>query len=228
MLARLEGAGIGAAASASDDDMSAAWYLIPVGVVGLVAVGGLSGFLMKRRGAQHPNPQGGELDDHALIANARRGDIGAFEELVRRYQESAFRTAYLVLRDAADAEDAVQEGLVNAYNAIGKGRFREGSAFRPWLLKIVVNQSLNMPKSRKRRTAVAERAATESVPPEYAIDETLIDRERARLVYRHSTPSRSKSASLRTFATFSPCRSASWPSTSASRPAPSSPACTAH
>ena len=86
-------------------------------------------------------------------------------------------------RDAADAEDAVQEGLVNAYNAIGKGRFREGSAFRPWLLKIVVNQSLNI-KSRKRRIAVAERAATESVPPEYAIDETLIDRERARLVYQ--------------------------------------------
>jgi RNA polymerase sigma-70 factor, ECF subfamily len=73
---------------------------------------------------------------------------------------------------------------VNAHNAIGRGRFREGSAFRPWLLKIVVNQSLNMLKSRKRRTVVAERAATESAPHEYAIDETLIDRERARLIYK--------------------------------------------
>jgi RNA polymerase sigma-70 factor (ECF subfamily) len=92
----------------------------------------------------------------------------------------AFRTAYLVLHDAADAEDAVQDSLVKAYNAIR--RFHEGASFRPWLLKIVVNQSLTMVKSRKRRSTVAERAAVEAGPPVYAIDETLMDRERARLV----------------------------------------------
>jgi Sigma-70 region 2/Kelch motif len=53
-----------------------------------------------------------------LIANARRGDSGAFEELVRRHQDVAFRTAFLILRDAAEADDAAQEAIVKAYRAI--------------------------------------------------------------------------------------------------------------
>jgi DNA-directed RNA polymerase specialized sigma24 family protein len=54
----------------------------------------------------------GNLDEQGLIANARRGDAGPFEELVRRCQDIAFRTAFLVLRDAAEAEDAAQEAIV--------------------------------------------------------------------------------------------------------------------
>jgi RNA polymerase sigma-70 factor (ECF subfamily) len=101
---------------------------------------------------------------------------------VRRHQESAFRAAYLVVRDPDEAEDAAQEALISAYKAIG--RFREGSAFRPWLLKIVVNHSLNTLKRRKRRAATAQRAAVESGPPLFEIEEELIDRERAHLVWR--------------------------------------------
>ena len=98
-----------------------------------------------------------------------------------RYQEGAFRAAFLVLRDAAEAEDAAQEALMKAYRALG--RFTSGSAFRPWLLKIVINQALTMTKSRQRRTAMAERmAATEYIAP-YTIDETVMDAERARLVW---------------------------------------------
>lgn len=59
----------------------------------------------------------GNLDEQGLIANARRGDAGAFEELVRRHQDVAFRTAFLILRDAAEAEDASQEAIVKAYRA---------------------------------------------------------------------------------------------------------------
>lgn len=121
------------------------------------------------------------MEDQALIGNARRGDVGAFEELVRRHQETAFRTAYLVLRDAAEAEDAAQEAMLKAYRAIN--RFREGSAFRPWLLKIVSNQALTMARSRRRRGAAAERLAAE--PPAFAdVDDTVIDRERARIIWR--------------------------------------------
>jgi len=100
---------------------------------------------------------------------------------VRRYQETAFRTAFLVLRDSAEAEDAAQEAFVKAYRAIG--RFREGP-LRPWLLKIVVNESLNRAKSRKRREAMAERAAGD--PPAmqgWSIDEAVISRERAQQVH---------------------------------------------
>src|SRR3990172_436067 len=118
------------------------------------------------------------LEDEALIVRAKEGDAGAFAELVERYQEPAFRAAYLVLHDASDAEDATQEAMLKAYRALT--RFRTGSAFRPWLLKIVMNQALTMVKSRRRRTAVAERAMAAAGRSAYTIDDTLIDRERAR------------------------------------------------
>lgn len=122
------------------------------------------------------------MDDQQLAASARLGDIGAFEELVRRHQDVAFRTAYLILRDPSDAEDAAQEAIVKAYRAIG--RFHEGSAFRPWLLKIVSNQALTAARSRKRRGAATERAAAQGPLPCPDIDETVIDRERAQLIWR--------------------------------------------
>ncbi len=125
--------------------------------------------------------KGGPLDDETLVRAARAGDAAAFEELVLRYQDVAFRTAYLVLRDAGEAEDAVQEAFVNCYRALG--RFREGAAFRPWLLRIVANRSLNQAKSRKRRAAVAERLTHQGAPGFYSIDETLLDRERARIIW---------------------------------------------
>ena len=100
---------------------------------------------------------------------------------MRRYQEGAFRAAFLVLRDAGEAEDAAQEGLVKAYRAIE--RFKPGAAFRPWLLRIVINQALTMAKSRRRRTAMAEKLATTGEPTSYSIDESVMDRERAALVW---------------------------------------------
>jgi hypothetical protein len=72
-----------------------------------------------------------------LVSRARRGDAAAFGTLVDTFAEIAFRTAYLVTADAAEAEDAAQEAFVKAYRALD--RFREGSPFRPWLLRIVGN-----------------------------------------------------------------------------------------
>jgi RNA polymerase sigma-70 factor (ECF subfamily) len=120
-------------------------------------------------------------DEAALIASASRGDVGAFEALIRRYQDDAFRAAYLVLRDAAEAEDATQEAMVKAHNAIG--RFREGSTFRPWLLKIVVNQSLTQLRRRKRRAELAEAAGRAASPAFESLDETVISRERAAAIW---------------------------------------------
>lgn len=70
--------------------------------------------------------------------------------------------------------------MVKAYRAIG--RFHEGGSFRPWLLKIVSNQALTVARSRKRQQAVIERATAEP-QPFVDIDETVIDRERARLIW---------------------------------------------
>jgi RNA polymerase sigma factor (sigma-70 family) len=102
--------------------------------------------------------EGRPLDDIALVERARKGDVNAYEALVQQYQELAFRVAYQVTGDAADAEDAAQEAFVNAYYALG--RFRPGAPFRPWLCRIVVNEARNRRMSAHRRVVLAERAIT--------------------------------------------------------------------
>ena len=76
------------------------------------------------------------------------------------YQGIAFRTAYVIARNAADAEEAAQDGFVKAWRALG--RFREGAPFRPWLLRIVANEARNRVRSAGRRANLALRAATET------------------------------------------------------------------
>jgi RNA polymerase sigma factor (sigma-70 family) len=100
--------------------------------------------------------EGRPLLEREWIESARRGDASAFEELVRRYQEIAFRTAYLVVGDADEARDAAQDGFLRAHAALG--RFRTGAEFRPWLLRIVANAARNRRRSASRRADLALRA----------------------------------------------------------------------
>ena len=100
--------------------------------------------------------EGRPLLEREWIESARRGDASAFEELVRRYQEIAFRTAYLVVGDADEARDAAQDGFLRAHAALG--RFRVGAEFRPWLLRIVANAARNRRRSASRRADLALRA----------------------------------------------------------------------
>jgi RNA polymerase sigma factor (sigma-70 family) len=100
--------------------------------------------------------EGRPLLESEWIEAARRGDAPAFEELVRRYQEIAFRTAYLVVGDADEARDAAQDGFLRAHAALG--RFRPGAEFRPWLLRIVANAARNRRRSAWRRDDLAQRA----------------------------------------------------------------------
>ncbi|HKW60120.1 MAG TPA: sigma-70 family RNA polymerase sigma factor [Candidatus Dormibacteraeota bacterium] len=93
--------------------------------------------------------EGRPEDDSRLVARAQRGDAAAYEEIVHRYQEVAFRTAYVIAGSAADAEDAAQEAFVKAYRALD--RFRAGSELRPWLLRIVANEARNRVRSSGRR-----------------------------------------------------------------------------
>ena len=101
--------------------------------------------------------EGRPLEDAELVERARRGDVRAYEELVREHQQLAVRTAYVITGQTADAQDAAQEAFVKAYYALD--RFREGAAFRPWLLRIVANEAINRRRSSRRRTALALRAA---------------------------------------------------------------------
>jgi RNA polymerase sigma factor (sigma-70 family) len=102
---------------------------------------------------------GRPLDDSQLVARARRGDVGAYEELVHAYQGIALRTAYLLAGNAADAEEAAQDAFVKAYRAMW--RFRPGSPFKPWLLRIVANEARNRRRSAGRRAALALRVTQE-------------------------------------------------------------------
>jgi RNA polymerase sigma factor (sigma-70 family) len=98
-------------------------------------------------------------NEDELVERARDGDAAAFAALVRDHEEIAFRTAYLIARNAPDAEDAAQAGLTNAWRALP--RFRRGAPFRPWLLAIVANEARNRRRAAGRREGLALRAAHE-------------------------------------------------------------------
>jgi RNA polymerase sigma-70 factor (ECF subfamily) len=117
-----------------------------------------------------------------LVARARAGETAAFGDLVTMHEETAFRVAYLIVRDADDAADAVQEGFVKAYRALG--RFRPEAPFRPWLLEIVANTARNRRRAAGRREHLrwrAERAAT-AVPPVSSPEAAVVGEEGRRAV----------------------------------------------
>jgi RNA polymerase sigma-70 factor (ECF subfamily) len=103
--------------------------------------------------------------DAELITRARKGDVMAYEELVRAYQAMAVRTAALFAPDG-EADDAVQDGFVKAHAALG--RFRDGAPFRPWLLRIVANEARNRRRSAGRRAGLALRSAEDRRPDDAA------------------------------------------------------------
>jgi RNA polymerase sigma-70 factor, ECF subfamily len=121
-------------------------------------------------------PVGGRpADDAELAARARGGDVHAYEELVTRYQEVAFRVAWVVTRGGGEAEDAVQEGFVKAYQHLG--RFRPGAPFHPWLLRIVANEARNRARSSRRREGLALRVAAQPVDAAPSPEAAALERE---------------------------------------------------
>jgi len=110
--------------------------------------------------------EGRPADESSLISRAQRGDGAAFEEIVRRYKEIAFRTAYVLTASAADAEDAAQEGFVKAFRALN--RFRPGSPLRPWLLRIVANEARNRARTADRRRRLELRLTEDFRPGDAA------------------------------------------------------------
>ncbi|OEJ29436.1 siderophore-interacting protein [Streptomyces agglomeratus] len=96
------------------------------------------------------------IDDAAAIARVRSGEPEAYAELVRAHTGIALRAA-VALGAGADAEDVVQAAFFKAYQSLGS--FRDGSAFRPWLLRIVVNETRNTLRSAGRLQAATGREA---------------------------------------------------------------------
>jgi RNA polymerase sigma-70 factor (ECF subfamily) len=79
-------------------------------------------------------------DELALVQSAKKGDVQAFEELVRRYDRNVFRIAQHITHNREDAEDVVQEAFLKAYSNLDQ--FQGQSKFYTWLVRIAVNEAL--------------------------------------------------------------------------------------
>ena len=109
------------------------------------------------------------LDDAALASRTATGDQEAFEALMRRYNRKLFRVARAILKNDADAEDALQEAYLQAYRRIGD--FRGDAQFGTWLTRIVINQSLmRLRAGRRDRVIVPFQHAGDDAPHELAAD----------------------------------------------------------
>jgi RNA polymerase sigma-70 factor (ECF subfamily) len=88
-------------------------------------------------------------DEQLLVAQAKSGSSGAFGKLYERYQLKLYRSAFRILRNQQDAEDAVQRAFQRAF--MNLARFREDSTFSSWVTRIAINEALML--LRRRRTA---------------------------------------------------------------------------
>ncbi|HXV86616.1 MAG TPA: sigma-70 family RNA polymerase sigma factor [Gemmatimonadales bacterium] len=107
------------------------------------------------------------MQDAELAALAHAGNREAFGELVSRYVAQSRRVARAVLRDSADADDAVQDAFLSALKNLG--RYDPARPFGPWLLRIVANAATD--RLRRRRVR-----AGEPIGPHLAADEPGPDR----------------------------------------------------
>jgi RNA polymerase sigma-70 factor (ECF subfamily) len=98
-----------------------------------------------RQDLESPAP----VDEEVLVQRSRRGDLGAYDELVRRYQERIYATVYHMTSNHEDANDLAQESFIKAFQALKT--FKGGSSFYTWLYRIAVNKTINFLKQRKNR-----------------------------------------------------------------------------
>jgi RNA polymerase sigma-70 factor (ECF subfamily) len=96
------------------------------------------------------------MDEQHAIQRLKQGDISGLEVLVNRYQTRAVRTAYLIVCDAALAEDVAQEAFLRAFRSIAG--FDAGRSFEAWFLRIVVNLALKAVKQSARQVTPGEDA----------------------------------------------------------------------
>ena len=92
-------------------------------------------------------------EEALLVGRARRGELAAYDELVRRYQERIYATIYHMTSNHEDANDLAQESFIKAYQALKS--FKGDSGFYTWLYRIAVNRTLNFLKQRSRRQGMS-------------------------------------------------------------------------
>jgi len=111
-------------------------------------------------------PDATRLADAELAAAVSAGGESAIRELLRRHNQRLFRTARAILRDDAEAEDAVQDAYMKAIRAIGS--FRAEAKLSTWLTRIAANEALERLRRRKRAEVLPLEADVEMPPPDDA------------------------------------------------------------
>ena len=106
--------------------------------------------------------------DTELIARAASGDARAFEALMRRYNRMLFRTARAILRDDAEAEDALQEAYLQAYGSLAS--FRAEAKLSTWLARIVANEALMRLRKQTRRAEIVPMQSADAPEVEQVMD----------------------------------------------------------
>jgi len=91
-----------------------------------------------------------EPEDQKLVKRAQGGDLEAYDELIRRYQERIYATIYHMTANHEDTNDIAQETFIKAYQALKS--FQGDSSFLTWVYRIAVNKTINFLKQRKNKT----------------------------------------------------------------------------
>jgi RNA polymerase sigma-70 factor, ECF subfamily len=94
-----------------------------------------------------------ESEDGTLVRASKAGDVAAFEELVKRYDSKLLRIAQHVTHNLEDAQDAVQEAFLKAFQKLRQ--FQEKSKFSTWLIRITINQALMKLRKQRRQREVS-------------------------------------------------------------------------
>ena len=91
--------------------------------------------------------------DVALVRAARDGDMGAYDQLVQRYQQRLYSTLYHMTSNHEDANDLAQETFIKAFSVLKA--FKGDSTFYTWIYRIGVNKTINFLKQRKNKTSLS-------------------------------------------------------------------------
>ena len=90
-----------------------------------------------------------QTSEMELVRRAQKGDLEAYDQLIKRYQERIYATVYHMTSNHEDANDLAQDAFIKAFQALKS--FKGGSTFYTWLYRIAVNKTINFLKQRKNR-----------------------------------------------------------------------------
>jgi len=115
------------------------------------SISGKSGDAVNRAAVAQADPAA--VDETELVQRARKGDLGAYDQLIQRYQERIYATVCHMTSNHEDANDLTQEAFIKGHQALKS--FKGGSSFYTWVYRIAVNKTINFLKQRKNRSQMS-------------------------------------------------------------------------